>query len=84
MKKLSYIFIFFFYISSSAQNWQAFTDSISTFSSPRPSDLNGDGIMDIVIGGGTDSTFSNNGIMAYNGVDGSLLWKRLYRRRYNN
>ena len=35
--------------------------------------------MDIVIGGGVDSLFSNNGVMAYNGVDGSLLWKRSSR-----
>ena len=66
-------------IYSNAQNWQTFTDSIPTLSSPRSSDLNGDGVMDVVIGGGTDSVFSNNGIMAYNGVDGSLLWKRSSR-----
>ena len=57
-------------------NWQAFTDSIPTLSSPRACDLNNDGIKDIVIGGGTDGVFSNNGIMAYNGINGTLLWKR--------
>ena len=64
--------------NSNAQNlvWQNFTDSIPTLSSPRCADLNGDGILDIVIGGGTDGEFSNNGIMAFDGVDGSLLWKR--------
>lgn len=62
--------------SLNAQDWQAFTDSIPTLSSPRSADLNNDGVDDIVIGGGTDGVFSNNGIMAYNGVDGSLLWKR--------
>ena len=36
-------------------------------------------VMDIVIGGGVDSLISNNGVMAYNGVDGSLLWKRSSR-----
>jgi len=41
--------------------------------------LNNDGVKDIIIGGGTDGIFSNNGIMAYNGVDGSLLWKRTAR-----
>lgn len=59
--------------------WQRFTDSIPTLSSPRACDLNNDGVKDIVIGGGTDGVFSNNGIMAYNGVDGSLLWKRAAR-----
>jgi len=79
---MKYFFLnLFFFVSifCSAQNWQSFTDSIGTFSSARSSDLNGDGIMDIVIGGGTDSMFSNNGVMAYNGVDGSLLWKRSSR-----
>lgn len=64
---------------ANSQNWQAFTDSIPTLSSPRSSDLNNDGVMDIVIGGGTDGVASNNGIMAYNGIDGSLLWKRAAR-----
>lgn len=61
------------------QNWQAFTDSIPTLSSPRACDLNNDGIKDIVLGGGTDGVASNNGIMAYNGANGNLLWKRAAR-----
>jgi hypothetical protein len=61
---------------SQLASWQSFTDSIPTLSSPRACDLNNDGIKDIVIGGGTDGVASNNGIMAFNGVDGSLLWKR--------
>ena len=61
------------------QNWQSFTDSIPTLSSPRACDLNNDGIKDIVYGGGTDGVASNNGIMAYNGANGNLLWKRAAR-----
>lgn len=61
------------------QNWQAFTDSIPTLSSPRACDLNNDGIKDIVLGGGTDGVASNNGIMAFNGLNGNLLWKRASR-----
>ncbi|MBL6877340.1 MAG: hypothetical protein ISR03_03895, partial [Flavobacteriales bacterium] len=79
---MRYIFLNLFFllsVFSNAQNWQSFTDSIGTFSSARSSDLNGDGVMDIVIGGGVDSLFSNNGVMAYNGVDGSLLWQRSSR-----
>tara|TARA_B100001057_G_scaffold186400_2_gene187181 strand:- start:5035 stop:7977 length:2943 start_codon:yes stop_codon:yes gene_type:complete len=64
---------------SFSQNWHAFTDSTATLSSPRSTDLNGDNIKDIVIGGGVDSTFCNNSIMAYDGYDGSLLWKRSSR-----
>ena len=74
IKKLFFAVFFLCVIASNAQDWSSFTDSIATLSSPRCSDLNGDGVMDIVIGGGTDSVFSSNGIMAYNGVDGSLLW----------
>lgn len=77
-KKLLIIFLLGIFKSSLAQltSWQAFTDSIPTLSSPRACDLNNDGIKDIVIGGGTDGVASNNGIMAFNGVNGALLWKR--------
>jgi hypothetical protein len=78
--KNSYLLLFLFGIFqiSNAQltSWQTFTDSIPTLSSPRACDLNNDGIKDIVIGGGTDGVASNNGIMAYNGANGALLWKR--------
>ena len=62
-----------------SQNWQFFIDSIPTLSSPRACDLTNDGIKDIVFGGGTDGAFSNNGIMAVNGANGALLWKRATR-----
>ncbi|MFY7669033.1 MAG: FG-GAP repeat domain-containing protein, partial [Crocinitomicaceae bacterium] len=76
-----FLFILSFSQISFAQltSWQAFTDSIPTLSSPRACDLNNDGIKDIVIGGGTDGVASNNGIMAFNGANGSLLWKRVSR-----
>jgi len=70
------IFLLNLNVIAQLNNWQAFTDSIPTLSSPRTCDLNQDGIEDIVIGGGTDGVYSNNGIMAYNGLNGSLLWKR--------
>ena len=54
--------------------WSSFTNSVATFSSPRAADLTGDGISDIVIGAGTDSTYSNAGILAFNGADGTSLW----------
>ena len=66
-------------VSGQLNSWQAFVDSIPTLSSPRTCDLNNDGVQDIVIGGGTDGFASNHGIMALNGVDGSLLWNRASR-----
>ena len=74
LQRLSILLFLFFSLNLGAQDWQSFTDSIPTLSSPRAADLNLDGVNDIVIGGGTDGAFSNNGIMAYNGVDGSILW----------
>ena len=66
-------------VSGQLNSWQAFVDSIPTLSSPRSCDLNNDGVQDIVIGGGTDGVASNHGIMALNGVDGSVLWNRASR-----
>ena len=79
MKKSFALIVFLFAVQcliAQLTSWQSFTDSIPTLSSPRACDLNNDGIKDIVIGGGTDGVTSNNGVMAFNGVNGSLLWKR--------
>ena len=58
----------------SQQVWSNFVDSVSTLSSPRSADLNNDGVKDIVVGSGTDSTFSNYGVLAFDGANGNLLW----------
>lgn len=80
MKKALLLFVALSWFMSeiSAQNlvWSSFRDSITSFSSPRAIDLNEDGVKDIIIGGGTDGVEADNGIMAFDGVDGSLLWKR--------
>ena len=55
-------------------SWSTLIDSVSTLSSPRAVDLNSDGTKDIVLGAGTDSTFSNYGVIALDGVSGQLLW----------
>ncbi|MAW84124.1 MAG: hypothetical protein CL832_06930 [Crocinitomicaceae bacterium] len=55
-------------------SWSTLIDSVSTLSSPRAVDLNNDGIKDLVLGAGTDSTFSNYGLVAMDGSSGQLLW----------
>ena len=55
-------------------SWSNAIDSVSTLSSPRSVDLNANGIKDIVVGAGTDSTFSNYGVVALNGATGQSLW----------
>ena len=80
MNLIKLLFLFFFFqsfgIYSQANNWVSFIDSIPTLSSPRARDLNQDGVKDIIYGGGTDGVASNNGIIAINGANGTLLWKR--------
>ena len=76
--KIVITFIFSLFVvgfSSKGQlNWVSSVDSVSVLSSPRASDLNNDGIKDIVIGSGTDSTFSNCGVVAFDGSNGQILW----------
>lgn len=67
--------MFFVSITLAAQiDWQANTTNVQSFSSTRCTDLNGDGILDAVIGAGLEEQLSNRGIIAVNGADGSFLW----------
>ena len=71
------VFLYFtcFQLDSIAQlNWSTTIDSVSVLSSPRAVDLNNDGIKDVVIGSGTDSAYSNYGVVAINGANGQVLW----------
>ncbi len=54
--------------------WTSSFENCFSFSSPRTSDLNGDGVLDIVIGAGIDGTPVDNGFLAINGVNGETLW----------
>lgn len=74
----SFLLLSFLHVTnafSQDQIWHKFMDSITSFSSPHAVDLNSDGILDIVLGGGVDGVPAANGIMAFNGADGSVLWK---------
>ena len=64
----------FLSVTSQSLQWSVLTDSVPTLSSPRAADLNSDGVLDIVLGAGTDSTYSNYGIMAFDGLNGNNLW----------
>lgn len=75
-KLLLLLSVFFLQLNLYSQfpSWSSFVDSVSTLSSPRSADLNSDGIKDIILGAGTDSTYSNNGVIAFDGADGSVIW----------
>ncbi|MFN8356796.1 MAG: PQQ-binding-like beta-propeller repeat protein [Spirosomataceae bacterium] len=66
-----------FFLACTPQNstWQVDLPSITSFSSPRTTDLNGDGIKDVIIGAGTLEWYpSDSAVVALNGADGSVLW----------
>lgn len=66
--------------TASAQiDWNTEITEIYSFSSPRVTDLNGDGIKDIVQGAGIEGVPTDNGIFALNGADGSILWTAFAR-----
>ena len=78
MKYLLFIFFLTSILNFSSQtpSWQCLIDSTSTVGSPKTCDLNNDGILDIVIGGGTDGVYNNHGIIAIDGGNGSVLWEK--------
>ena len=56
--------------------WDKNFPGIGSQSSPRTTDLNGDGILDIVIGAGQNEyQHSDQGILALDGRTGHLLWE---------
>lgn len=63
-----------FPVFSQSLKWYTQIDSANVFSSPRCTDLNKDGILDIVLGAGIESVKSSNGIVAIDGSSGKILW----------
>lgn len=67
--------IFWFDIFFTADSWQQNISNIGSSSSPRAIDLTGDGVRDIVMGGGAaEFATTEYGAFALDGNDGSLLW----------
>jgi outer membrane protein assembly factor BamB len=57
--------------------WEKNFPVIGSQSSPRVADLNGDGILDIVMGAGRNEyQYSKQGVLALNGKTGSILWEQ--------
>jgi len=73
---LSSLSILLFFGDSQSQNtWSKKFTGIGTFSSPRVSDLNGDGVGDIILGAGREEFQScDSAVIALDGQTGMLLW----------
>lgn len=57
--------------------WEKNLSIIGSQSSPRTSDLNGDSVLDIVMGAGKNEyQQSDQGILAFDGKTGELLWQQ--------
>jgi outer membrane protein assembly factor BamB len=65
-----------FYVRLYAQNsWSTKYKGMGTFSSPRISDLNGDGIGDIIFGAGREEFQAcDSAVIAVDGRSGKMLW----------
>lgn len=57
--------------------WEKNFPAIGSQSSPMATDLNGDGVLDIVIGAGKNEyQYSKQGVLALDGATGELLWEQ--------
>lgn len=57
--------------------WEVSFPVIGSQSSPRSADLNGDGVLDLVIGAGrNERQHAKQGILALNGATGAVLWEQ--------
>lgn len=81
MKKILYSSLLFLIFSCSSKKtellWTKSIPQIGSQSSPRASDLNGDGVLDLVMGAGKNEyQKSGFGIIAIDGNTGELLWSQ--------
>ncbi len=59
-----------------ADSWEVTINNSGSSSSPKATDLNGDGILDIIIGSGAQEFKTTPyGVLALDGKDGSTIWQ---------
>lgn len=62
-------------LPAQSPTWSAAVDSVAIFSSPQAADLNGDGVLDIVLGAGNEGLRLSAGAIALDGATGAELWR---------
>ncbi len=77
MRSVLILFLLIPYPTLAQTSWSKVLPGIGTFSSPRLTDLNRDGIKDIVLGAGRlEFQRCDSAIIALDGKTGKLLWNR--------
>lgn len=78
-RSLPYLLFVLLFLSESAlaqKSWTKDLANLGTFSSPRVTDLNRDGVKDIVLGAGRlEFQACDSAVIALDGKDGDLLWQ---------
>ena len=78
---LGYIFLLFLSMGCESKKteilWNKSLYVIGSQSSPRTSDLNGDGVLDLVMGAGKNEfQHCEQGVLAINGSNGEVIWQQ--------
>ncbi len=75
MNYITAVFLIILSQSSALSQWTTELSAVGTFSSPRVTDLDQDGVLDIVLGAGREEFQAcDSAVVAINGLDGSLMW----------
>ena len=75
MRTLVLFFILTPLLAFSQNQWSSYYDAVRSYSSPRATDLNEDGVEDIIFGAGVDGFASPFGAVAIDGLNGNTLWQ---------
>jgi len=70
------IFVLVYNYSIAQDSWTKVLPGLGSFSSPRVTDLNNDGIGDVIFGAGREEfKATDSAVIALNGKNGEMLWK---------
>jgi len=73
---LSLVGFLFSPLAIKAQTWSITFDGVGTFSSPRVTDLNGDGVGNVIVGAGREEfQWCDSAVVALDGRNGRMLWR---------